>query len=91
MLLVGIITAVSGCTDARGRLTGGRSVELLTALGPIDIFVDADDAAEQFVLSSPAALPVVFLEHPTGATEFRFTWDAFMAREPESAGLIRMS
>ncbi|WP_167041018.1 hypothetical protein [Salinibacterium sp. ZJ454] len=64
---------------------------MLTALGPIDILVEAEDVAEQFVLSSPAALPVVFLEHPTGATEFRFTWEAFMAREPESAGLIQMS
>ncbi|WP_167138012.1 hypothetical protein [Diaminobutyricimonas sp. TR449] len=80
VLLVGVITAVAGDADSKGLLTGGRNVEITTDLGPVDVFVDPEHGAEQFVLNSPAALPALFLDTPSCGTQFRFDPGGYAAR-----------
>ncbi|WP_167046744.1 hypothetical protein [Salinibacterium sp. ZJ454] len=80
VLLVGVITAVAGDADSRGLLTAGRRVEINTDLGPVDVVVDPEHGDEHFVLNSPAALPALFLETPSGGTQFRFDPAGYASR-----------
>jgi hypothetical protein len=66
ILVVGIITSVSDISDS-----GERTVELYTDLGPVDVIVSAEHAADDFVLYSPAVLPVDAVDGTCGS-QLRF-------------------